>query len=248
MVMHHNETCWAAMPALLDEVQAIADDVGLPFLAAQADLADPEPMSDQNGLPYAESRFRWINSTARFWRNRKLALNSPLLSATRLVSEAFYCSGGQLSLGRPSRLLDGINGAEAQKSIGHGEAIITPVHMPRGLVGTVFWVSKEPVGIATIFTQHAARLQNIAIRLASTHNEARGRLRSAITPQRLTRREAQCLRWAAAGKTDGEIGIILDLSVSTVRFHLRNAGKKLGATGRAQSIQLAAGLGFIGSV
>ena len=63
----------------------------------------------------------------------------------------------------------------------------------------------------------------------------------------LTRREVQCLRWAAAGKTDGEIGIILSLSVSTVRFHLRNAAAKLGATGRAQSIQIAAGLGFVGA-
>ena len=58
---------------------------------------------------------------------------------------------------------------------------------------------------------------------------------------------ANPLRWAAAGKTDGEIGIILSLSVSTVRFHLRNAAAKLGATGRAQSIQIAAGLGFVGA-
>ncbi|WP_374283678.1 helix-turn-helix transcriptional regulator, partial [Novosphingobium sp.] len=70
---------------------------------------------------------------------------------------------------------------------------------------------------------------------------------NATVPQTLTRREVQCLRWAAAGKTDSEIGIILDVSVSTVRFHLRNAAAKLGATGRAQSIQLAAGLGYVGA-
>jgi DNA-binding CsgD family transcriptional regulator len=35
--------------------------------------------------------------------------------------------------------------------------------------------------------------------------------------------------------------------VSTVRFHLRNAAERLGAKGRAQSIQVAAGLGFVGA-
>ena len=82
---------------------------------------------------------------------------------------------------------------------------------------------------------------------AAAEEKARGRPRNATVPQTLTRREVQCLRWAAAGKTDGEIGIILSLSVSTVRFHLRNAAAKLGATGRAQSIQIAAGLGFVGA-
>jgi DNA-binding CsgD family transcriptional regulator len=119
--------------------------------------------------------------------------------------------------------------------------------MPRGLVGAVFWCSREPVGVADIFAGHADRLHSLALRLVATHNEARGRPRNATVPQTLTRREVQCLRWAAAGKTDGEIGIILSLSVSTVRFHLRNAAAKLGATGRAQSIQLAAGLGFVGA-
>ena len=121
------------------------------------------------------------------------------------------------------------------------------MHLPRGLVGAVFWCSREPVGVETIFAGQAGHLHNLAVQLVATHNEARGRPRNATVPQTLTRREVQCLRWAAAGKTDGEIGIILSLSVSTVRFHLRNAAAKLGATGRAQSIQIAAGLGFVGA-
>ena len=44
----------------------------------------------------------------------------------------------------------------------------------------------------------------------------------------------------------GLIGIILSLSVSTVRFHLRNAGEKLGAATRARMIQVATGHGFVG--
>jgi DNA-binding CsgD family transcriptional regulator len=86
----------------------------------------------------------------------------------------------------------------------------------------------------------------LALRFLSAHAEAKGLIKSAPDAS-LTRREAQVMKWAAAGKTDLEIGIILSLSVSTVRFHLRNAAGKLGAGGRAHAIQLASSLGFVGA-
>ncbi|GAO79324.1 MULTISPECIES: helix-turn-helix transcriptional regulator [unclassified Sphingopyxis] len=239
--------CWAEMPALVTAVQAAGDAVGLPYVAAQADLGDPEPMSDSEGHPYAETTFHWIDPSYAYWRDRKLALQLAFLTAARLVAEPFYYSDGRLGTWRPTHLLDEVDCSQARNTPNFGEAIIAPVHLPRGLVGAVFWCSREPVGVETIFAEQAGHLHNLAVRLVATHNEARGRPRNATVPQTLTRREVQCLRWAAAGKTDGEIGIILSLSVSTVRFHLRNAAGKLGATGRAQSIQIAAGLGFVGA-
>jgi DNA-binding CsgD family transcriptional regulator len=62
---------------------------------------------------------------------------------------------------------------------------------------------------------------------------------------RLTRREIQCLKLAAAGKTDEEIGTILDLSIPTIRFHLKKAGDKLGECGRLRIVHHAAALGFV---
>ena len=239
--------CWAEMPELIAAVQAAGDAIGLPYVAAQADLGDPEPMSDEEGRPYAETSFRWVDPDYAYWRDRKLALHIAFLTAARLVGEPFYYSDGRLGTWRPTHLLDAVDCSQARNTPNFGEAIIAPVHLPRGLVGAVFWCSREPVGIAAIFAGQAGHLHNLAVQLVATHNEARGRPRNAAVPQTLTRREVQCLRWAAAGKTDGEIGIILSLSVSTVRFHLRNAAAKLGATGRAQSIQIAAGLGFVGA-
>ncbi|WP_049759564.1 helix-turn-helix transcriptional regulator [Novosphingobium aromaticivorans] len=234
------------MPALVAEVQAAGDAAGLPFIAAQADLGDPEPMSDEDGRPYAETTFRWTDPGHEYWRDRKLALHVPFLTAARLVAEPFFYTAGTLATWRPSGLLGGVDCSGVAKSFG-GEAIVAPVHLPRGIVGAVVWCSREPIGVAQVFAGKAEHFQALALRLVATHNEARGRPRNAGVPQKLTRREVQCLRWAAAGKTDGEIGIILDLSHSTVRFHLRNAAEKLGATGRAQSIQLAAGLGYVGA-
>ncbi len=55
---------------------------------------------------------------------------------------------------------------------------------------------------------------------------------------RLTGRERDALTWVAAGKSDWEIAAILGLSQTTVRFHVDNARKKLGAVNRAQAVAL----------
>jgi DNA-binding CsgD family transcriptional regulator len=63
----------------------------------------------------------------------------------------------------------------------------------------------------------------------------------------LSKREVECLRWAAIGKTDREIGMIIDLSHATVRYHVHRAGEKLNAINRAQAIFKAGQLGYLGA-
>ena len=53
---------------------------------------------------------------------------------------------------------------------------------------------------------------------------------------RLTGRERDALSWVAEGKSDWEIGVILSLSETTVRFHVDNARRKLKAVNRAQAV------------
>lgn len=51
----------------------------------------------------------------------------------------------------------------------------------------------------------------------------------------LTTRERECLSWVAEGKTDWEIGQILSISQTTVKFHVDTARRKLGAATRAEA-------------
>jgi DNA-binding CsgD family transcriptional regulator len=53
---------------------------------------------------------------------------------------------------------------------------------------------------------------------------------------RLTNRERDALAWVAEGKSDWEISVILGLSETTVRFHVDNARRKLGAVNRTQAV------------
>lgn len=52
----------------------------------------------------------------------------------------------------------------------------------------------------------------------------------------LTEREIECLRWTASGKTSWEISRILNISESTVTFHLRNAIAKMRVSNRSQAV------------
>lgn len=51
-------------------------------------------------------------------------------------------------------------------------------------------------------------------------------------PVLLTNREAEIMRWTADGKTSGEISTIMNISESTVNFHVNNAVEKLQTTNK----------------
>lgn len=62
---------------------------------------------------------------------------------------------------------------------------------------------------------------------------------------RLSMREIECLRWAAAGKSSDEIAIILGISVYTVSSYFKTATKKLDSVNRMQAIARAMRLKLI---
>jgi transcriptional regulator EpsA len=52
----------------------------------------------------------------------------------------------------------------------------------------------------------------------------------------LSERELEVLQWVTAGKTNPEIGLILDLSEFTIKNHLKRIFKKLDVINRAQAV------------
>ncbi len=63
--------------------------------------------------------------------------------------------------------------------------------------------------------------------------------------EKLTPRELEALRTAAAGASSGEIAARLAISERTANFHLQNAYRKLGAPLRVSAIQIARHAGLI---
>ena len=69
--------------------------------------------------------------------------------------------------------------------------------------------------------------------------------RRASEPCPLSAREVDALRGLAAGKVYKQIAQELQLSVSTIRTHLHNVYKKIGAVDRAQAVLIARERGWI---
>ena len=61
----------------------------------------------------------------------------------------------------------------------------------------------------------------------------------------LSRREEQCLIWAARGKTHQEIGDILGLGATSVRTHLDTARHKLRCINLTHAVGVAVATGVI---
>ena len=64
-------------------------------------------------------------------------------------------------------------------------------------------------------------------------------------PSILTARESEVLRWVSEGKTNDEIAVILNLSMLTVKNHLRHAMQKLLVRTRGQAVTKALSLGLL---
>jgi DNA-binding CsgD family transcriptional regulator len=52
----------------------------------------------------------------------------------------------------------------------------------------------------------------------------------------LSQREIQIMEWVRIGKTNFEIGVILNISAFTVKNHLQRIYKKVGTSGRAHTV------------
>lgn len=61
----------------------------------------------------------------------------------------------------------------------------------------------------------------------------------------LSRRQQECLSWMAKGRTNSEIAAILGCSERTVKFHVAELMKRLGAANRTEAVAIAARQGWI---
>uniref|UniRef100_B0SZK2 Transcriptional regulator, LuxR family n=1 Tax=Caulobacter sp. (strain K31) TaxID=366602 RepID=B0SZK2_CAUSK len=236
----------ARVAALAERVRDLGRGVGLPYVAASADISSPEPMLGLDGKPLAETIFEWLDASLYYWRDRAFALRAPFILAARCTAEPFFYHQGRFASWRPLARLEAIEVGEAAKAFGVEAAIIAPAHLTGGVIGAVVWASAEPLAdLPALYAARSDELHGAALRLVSAYRDG---CDDDVPPVRLTKREIQCLKWAAAGKTDADIAQIIGIAGPTVRFHVQNAALKLRVAGRAQAVHRATGLGYIGAV
>ena len=121
--------------------------------------------------------------------------------------------------------------AHFAKTFAIRDGLVIAVHIDGTLEGIVMVGGNHPdlgpiLRSALHLFAHSAMEQTIALEKAPPRKPI-----GLLSP-----REIECLRWAAAGKTDAEIGALLKISARTARFHFENAKKKLGVATRVQAV------------
>jgi DNA-binding CsgD family transcriptional regulator len=231
----------AAAEALRD----ISYEIGRFWVIAHDNIASKQPMVDTEGAILAATVF---TPHSTWWQNTRLALQSPLARAARYECEPFWSNADGFYTRQPNRYLDSIDLSNYEKRALCKAAIIVPIHLPFGQIGMAAFGTHDPdrTDLSAEYEAHADTMHLLAHRFIAGYAKAMRTRQWLPADCQLTKREIECLRWAAVGKTDREISLILSRSHATVRFHIQNAGEKLDAVNRSQTIFKAAQLGYIG--
>ncbi len=235
-----------AAVALRDKARAL----GNYKVAACANIAAKDPMVDGDGNILASSVFSWVEADDIWWKRPQISLNSPIPRACRYEAEAFWCNAqGFYSRGH-NTLLEEIDLSKFSDYVGPAALICVPIHMPFGQIGAVSFSvpDQEKSDLSDEFEKDGYELEVLARAFVTSYVKIMDQRNWIPKNCRLSKREVQCVSWAALGKTDIEIALILSRSCATVRFHMHNAAKKLDAVSRSQTVFKATQLGYLGAV
>ncbi len=146
-------------------------------------------------------------------------------------------SGAGAARGRPSNRRPAIDFL-----LRHGirSGVIAAVRRRSGSIGYVSWL----VPAREDRPPTAATSRSLLL-FAEMFFEALDRVRPPDPLLLLSAHERRCLAWAAYGCTDKEIASAIDRSMDTVRFHMKNVLKKLGAANRTHAVAVGIQKGII---
>lgn len=179
----------------------------------------------------------WPAEFYRRYDGASLIEGSPVIQRLRRSTIPFTYDAQQLA----RRRLDGKGDAcvSVFEAANIPRGVYLPVHDAVGNRGAIAFGGDRPV----VSNDELQALNLWAGLLYSRWAFARRRDRRG--PGSLSRREIECLRWAAAGKTTVEMARIMALSEYTVNHYLNRATRKLDSVNRVQTVAKAIRAGLI---
>lgn len=229
-------------------INRIANERGM-RIALCEDISSKEPMIDAEGTIVNADIFGWLADGERWWEDARLALHSPLPRACRYESEPFWCNESGFYGHWRNDYLNEMDLSDFHKRALCHAAIVIPVHLPFGQISANSFIpfDAELRDLSELFDQYGELFAQVTRRFIAGYVTVMRSTRRIPSDCVLSKREVECLRWAAIGKTDKEISMILSRSHATVRYHVHRAAEKLDSVNRSQTIFKAGQLGYLGA-
>jgi DNA-binding CsgD family transcriptional regulator len=216
-------------------------------VAASQNIARNVTLRDKHGRLLATKVFGWTGEKSEWWNTEGLALNSPIPMACRYESEPFWINAEGIHTRHPNLFLDAIDLSRFEKRALTHAAIVVPVHLPFGQIGAVSYnpLLESETDLTDKYKRFSDELAIYARTFIRSYVNVSDRTPLLPAKSKLSKREVECLKWAALGKTDYEISLIIDRSRATVRFHIHNSTQKLDAVNKSQAVYKASQLGYL---
>ena len=223
-----------------------SEALGWDHVAFFGDVDDLGLQQDSSGT-YLLEELGWPKQALEDWARLKPGKHCPVARRCAKRSAPFLWSansrsdawGGQTFEPGQRQMLDHYG----QTVIG---GLAVPVRHAGGRIGYVSWMTTD----RRLLQQRYADTLSASYLLSHAFIDQLDRFAPPVPNQvteqsLLTVREIECLQWAARGKTEEEIAIIIGRSRETVHFHLRNVVNKLDANNRTHAAVIACHRGLI---
>jgi DNA-binding CsgD family transcriptional regulator len=233
---------FAAAERALD---AMAAEIGMPVMAWAPDVSRPHFDAHMDAFM---RRHGWPEDVLSLWWNRRVMLKMPIYIRCR-VEHLPFVSPVDFGAGqRASPELRHI--AHVMADQGLRSLITAPVNLPRGQIAMVTWVGPRAMEDAARIVKclRAELLAAGHLFMEAFEREFGGTIVAAEEKVPLTPQEWECLRLLAQGYREAEIARLKGVAATTIRFHLDNVVRKLGASNRTHAVALAAQLGVLGAI
>lgn len=239
--LHHEHTLDAAEVAIGEVAQVL----GMRMSWWTPDASNPYHSDRATEFSRREG---WPEELMDLWRKQGVSLYSPFHIRSRFETLPFVTApdlSGKQSAGTRYGRANEILARLDIRAMLH-----VPVHLLKGRVGLVNWAGDRERGdlhaLLPDISGELLAIGHLFMRNFIAHNG--GNVAAIEEKARLTRREWDCLRILAQGYREAEAAALLEISKSTLRFHIENVVRKLGCKNRTQAIALAAQLGLLGPI
>jgi len=111
-----------------------------------------------------------------------------------------------------------------------------PIHDHDGSTAVITFATSDRRAAFCRSIRRNAQLLRLLATNFHAHARRRTRVIQPFESTGLSRRQIECLNWAAQGKSTWEIGKIIGVSQRTAAFHLEKAKEKLGARNITQAV------------
>ena len=240
--VRHARSVADATPCL----ERIAAGIGAQRIAWSSDLSRPYFDAAMDAFHRQQG---WPDEIMQLWWNNHATLKMPFYIRCRFEHLPFFTdlSGDNAGAGT----VEERRATAIVVGMGMTTMITTPLHLPKGQVAMMTWAGDFSADRARqLIHAYTAELLACGHLFMNILLRQPGQRRTLTVEElsRLTPREWECLRLTAQGYREREVAEMSAISSTTVRFHLDNVVRKLGASNRIHAVALASQLGMLGPI